>query len=195
MGDATLWLAFRGIERATVLERMNLQPATEPDPVIFGAGFSDGWYLMKSRHGLNFMNDKIMNEACSDCSAVSCYLESHMMISGASGWEEGRRIWSVTHDCEQGIDHLETEGGLPAAFTAIRDRLMAKQRSEGERPRVDYIYDVPIEIAAALTGFHHVRGTSAGYPDFEPLEVAVIPATPAEWWLEAPPVESWFEKY
>ena len=194
MGAAVLWLAFRGIGRSAVLERLNLQPATEPDPEISGGALPEGWYLVRSRHGLCHMDDKIMNKACSDCLAVSCYLETHVMVSGAAGWENGRRIWSVVHDCEQGIDHLEIEGELPAPSHAILDRLTAKQKAAGERPRVDYIFDIPIEVAAAVTGFHFDRGTSAGYPDFEPLEVAVIPQMPAEWWLEPAP-EGWFSKY
>jgi hypothetical protein len=147
------------------------------------------------RQRLNFMDDTTMNQACSDCLAVSCYLESHVMVSAAAGWENGRRLWSVRHDGEQGIHHLETEGELPLAFTAIRDVLFGKQQAQGARPRVDYIFDIPIALAASITGFHYIRGTTAGYPDLEPLELAALPSFPAEPWLQTSREESWFTKY
>jgi hypothetical protein len=84
---------------------------------------------------------------------------------------------------------------LPAAYASIRERLTAKQKAQGERPRVDYIFDIPIEVAAAVTGFHYNRGTSAGYPDLEPLEIAVLPEMAEEWWMQPGPAESWFSRY
>jgi len=57
---------------------------------------------------------------------------------------------------------------------------MAKQKAQGNRPRVDYIFDVPIELAAVVAGFHYLRGTSGGYPDLEGLEMAVMPSSPGE---------------
>jgi len=91
MGDAIIWLAFRGVERNTILDRLNLKSATEPD--VFSAALPDQWHLVLG-DGLDFMDDAIMNRACVDCSAVSCYLESHVMVSAAAGWEKGRRVWS-----------------------------------------------------------------------------------------------------
>jgi hypothetical protein len=125
---------------------------------------------------------------------VSCFLETHVMVSAAAGWENGRRIWSVLHESDHGIDHLEIEGKPPAAFAAIRDGLAAKQKTQGGRPRVDYIFDIPINLAAAITGFHYERGTAAGYPDLEGLEIAVIPPSPTEPRLQEPR-ESWFSNY
>src|SRR5687768_11701336 len=194
MSDATIWLAFKGVSRTAILDRWKLQRATEPDPAIFGTDLPDMWYLVLG-NGLRFMDDSIMNEACFDCHAVSCYLESHVMVSAAAGWERGRRVWSVLHDSEQDRNHLQAEGELPAAYAAIRETLSAKQKDQGERPRVDYIFDVPIDLAAAVTWFHHDRGTTAGYPGFESLEMAVVPSMPVEWWLQSSRPESWFTRY
>jgi hypothetical protein len=193
MGDAIIWLAFRGVERKDILERLNLKSATESDSDVFSAALPDQWHLVLG-DGLGFMDDANMNRACADCSAVSCYLESHVMVSAAAGWEKGRRIWSVLHDYEEGPNNLESEGELPAAYPAICETLMAKQKAQGNRPRVDYIFDVPIELAAAVAGFHYLRGTSDGYPDLEGLEMAVMPSSPGEWWSRPRP-RSWFTKY
>jgi len=194
MGDSTIWLAFQGIPQAAVLDRLQLQPATEPELEIFGAALPDHWHLVLGQ-GLNFMDDAIMNRVCADCFGVSCFLDSRVMVSAAAGWENGRRVWSALHDSEQGIDHLETEGELPPVFMGICDALVAKQKAQGDRPRVDYLFDIPIELAAAITGFHHDRGTTIGYPDFELLELAVQPSLPTEPWLQPPRAQSWFTGY
>jgi hypothetical protein len=194
MGDATFWLAFKGIPRSAVLDRLSLQGATEPNPEIFGAELPEDWYLVLG-NGLNFMDDGIMNRACADGRGVSCYLESHVMISAAAGWENGRRVWSVLHESEKDIDHLETEGELPEPFAVIREAQFAKQKEQGDRPTIDYIFDVPRNLAAAVTGFHYEGGTLTGYPDLEPLELAVVSSMQTERRLQSPRTESWFSKY
>ena len=78
------------------------------------------------------------------------------MVSVATGWKDGRRVWSVTHDAQRDMEHLQTEGELPAAFTSIRDRLRSEQqRAGGSKADVDYIFDVPVELAQLLTGYRH----------------------------------------
>ena len=57
------------------------------------------------------------------------------------------------HDLQRGAGHLETEGTLPPVFAPVRDRLSAERA--GKQDRVDYIFDVPVEVAKALTGFRH----------------------------------------
>ncbi len=58
---------------------------------------------------------------------VTCFVDERVMVSMASCWKDARRIWSITHDSEQGNDHLELEGDLPAEFTPIHARLSASQ--------------------------------------------------------------------
>ncbi len=83
-------------------------------------------------------------------------VEEHVMFSYASGWSDGMKLWSVLHESEQSIDHLETTGDLPAAFASIRDRLRAEQQQAGgEAADLDHVFDVPVELAKALTGYCH----------------------------------------
>ena len=68
--------------------------------------------------------------------------------------------------------HLETEGELPGEFEEIRDRLMTKQ-SDSDKENVHFIFDIPIELARALTGFGHNRripGTTDEDDPYERLE-------------------------
>jgi hypothetical protein len=87
---------------------------------------------------------------------VSGFVEDHVMVSWASGWREGNKVWSVVHDCEKSRFHLDIQGGAPAQLRGIRERLIAEQQAAGgEKADVDHVYDVPAERAKELTGYRH----------------------------------------
>jgi len=108
---------------------------------------------------------------------VSCFVEDHVMFSSAAAWKNGKQIWRVAHDGgEDQILHLETSGDLPAEFESIHKELFAKQEQEAsapDDPKVDHVYDLPAELAKALTGFRHdedITGVSGDI--YEVLEPA-----------------------
>jgi hypothetical protein len=78
------------------------------------------------------------------------------MFSSASGWNRGKQIWRVLHDCEKGRYHLEITGTALAALADIRKRLTEAQNADGgEKADGDHIYDIPAELARTLTDFRH----------------------------------------
>jgi hypothetical protein len=84
------------------------------------------------------------------------------MISYASLWQGGRYIWKIRHNSDQDVEHLEASGDLPPQFEGFRDTAMDKQRVHEERRRpgewgVDYVFDVPLDTAAGITGYRHGR--------------------------------------
>jgi hypothetical protein len=62
-------------------------------------------------------------------------------------------------------------------FASVRDRLSAEQVG---RQDADYIFDVPIEVAKAPTGFRHNEDIS-GAPD-EPYEELERRGRGRKWW-------------
>ena len=87
---------------------------------------------------------------------VTCAVEEHIVASSASGWKNGAAIWSILHDSQRGMRHLDVTGDPPEQLNAIRTRLMDEQSADGgDEGDVDYIFDVPVEVALALTGFRH----------------------------------------
>jgi hypothetical protein len=91
---------------------------------------------------------------------ITCVVLEHAMISYASLWQEGHYVWQIRHDPSQGVGHLEVRGDLPSAFGDFRNIAMDKQRAEQARSKlgewgVDYVFDVPIDTAAAITGYRH----------------------------------------
>lgn len=80
------------------------------------------------------------------------------MCSYAAGWQDGKRIWSCTHDAQEGTYHLEAEGSLPAEFDSLRrQRFEEQDAAGGSQADVDYIFDIPLDAATRVTGFSHME--------------------------------------
>jgi len=108
-----------------------------------------------------------------------CFVEEHVMCSCTAGWREGRLVWSVDHFADRGVENLQVKGEPPAPFAAIRDRLRGEQAAAGgQKAGVDYIFDIPVELAEILTGYRHDT-------DIEGVSFEVLFGTaPAQrsWW-------------
>ena len=101
------------------------------------------------------------------------------MYSASVGWSDGRKMWSVVHDSEKAAGHLAVDGSVPAEFSQIRATQEAKQRTEDEADAgVDCIFDVPIDLAKALTGFRHDESVAGSDP--APFEVLVHVLAPPD---------------
>jgi hypothetical protein len=131
---------------------------------------------------------------------ITCVVLEHAMISYASLWQDGNYVWQIRHDSSQGVGHLEVRGDLPSAFGDFRNIAMDKQRAEQARPKpggwsVDYFFDVPVDTAAAITGYRHDRAVENDF--FKNLRT-LAPARgnvltklsqPPEWWQTVGSIE------
>lgn len=72
-------------------------------------------------------------------------------MSASAGWSNGREVWALHHvgDDSDDVDNLNIRGELPPSFTDIRAGAMGSE-DVGEGIA---IFDVPLEVARALTGF------------------------------------------
>jgi hypothetical protein len=114
---------------------------------------------------------------------VFCQVEEHVMFSCAGYSVNGTNKYFVSHDSEKGIMNLDEKGSFPAQYDEIRARLIEEQNSEENKREpfiefdeseigdgnvespieaeeenefeVDYIFDIPVELAKSLTGFRH----------------------------------------
>jgi hypothetical protein len=90
------------------------------------------------------------------------------MVSGATGWADGKKLWLVTHESRPGPTHLLSRGALPSEFPSIHDRQAAKQAADAT---ADYYFDIPVDLARALTGFRHDEDPPGSkHAPFERLE-------------------------
>jgi len=199
MGYSLSWLAVKGKSPAAVCAALGLRTTGQreefPEGDLCAAELPGGWYLIVSDHTERVASDAALQTLSAGGELVTCFVEEHVMASAAAGWQDGRRLWSVTHDAQRGGDHLVAEGDLPPAYAAIRDRLLAKQREQDlakppssrhrqrksgdfSQMRCDYLFSIPVELAQALTGYTHDEDILG--QDGKPFEVlaGVSPAAP-----------------
>jgi hypothetical protein len=173
VGFAMSWLAIRA-PKAEAFEPLGLRPTGEQRELlgapIAGTELPSGWTLVVANgcdHAL--ISDARLVDACEHTDLVACSIEEHVMYSAASFWSRGKRVWSVVHDAQRAIDHLETFGELPPSFAEIRAALLAQQSEAGGADSdTDFIFDAPLVLAQRLTGFKH---DDAGGPEsFDTLQ-------------------------
>lgn len=188
MGFSFSSIAVKGDTREAVLGILGLRDtgAREeiPESDITGASLSSGWYLVVvNRDYPAFMEDATLKRLSATAEVVTCFVEEHVMCSAASMWVDSRQVWSVMHAADQGIEHLEMKGTLPPIFASISERLRSKQTAAGdEKPKVDYIFDIPVEMVEHITGYCHDRVMpELGDIQFEIL--TTTDTTPKRSWL------------
>jgi len=173
MGYSLSWAALKKGSQQTACAVLGLRTTGKreeiPESKIDGAALPTGWYVIQFNR--TEMGDREFARLSRSGEVVCCFVEDHVMVSWASGWREGKKVWSVVHDCEKGRFHLDIKGEAPAALEGITERLMAEQRAAGgEKAEVDHVYDVPAEIAKALTGYRHDERSGLTGEVFEVLE-------------------------
>ncbi len=118
-----------------------------------------GLLALRAWHDPRFLDeseasDGFLASLSTGCEVVCCYLEEHVMVSRAAGWRDGDRIWSVLHDAQEGsVADLQVEGAAPPPLGPLAAAARAEQAATPEG--VDFLFDVPIDLAKALTAFRH----------------------------------------
>jgi len=183
MGCSQSWVAIKSIAAESALNCLGFEigaSAEEAEATRFqGAQLPGGWYIVIiGRCSYESIRKEKLGELSVGRDVLAGDVEEHVMVSTAAGWRDGKEVWCVVHDAQQGINHLTTRGCPPAEFSAIRERQMAKQKAAGTDADVDYIFDIPVDLTRAITGYHY----SADLPgvDFDPL-VKASPPKKASW--------------
>ena len=169
MGFSFVWIAVSGVDADEFLDRAGFEDTGEPDPWFetdySGANLPGGWYvLVTSDFGL-IENMGLLAEWSAGARLVVAVADEGSMNSLAMEWIDRRQIWSVFHDGSEGEPTLAVDGDLPEAFESIRARLMAQAE-----PGVDHVFDIPLDLAAGITGFRHDQvDEDAGFTVLEPV--------------------------
>jgi len=83
------------------------------------------------------------------------------MFVRASAWSNGREVWSMQHDGnDAAVMDLAVQGSPPESFNALRERCVAQQAADGGKDNVDYVFEIPLELAKSIVGFKHDEITS-----------------------------------
>lgn len=188
MGFKVAWIAVRGKPIERVLEDLALERTGEfeefPEGEYAIVTMADGVVVVVNNFTMgDFILAEPLDRVKRDADIVTCYVNESTMMSQIEGFWNGEELWSVTHDCENGIDHLEVTGEPPAPFVAIRDNLREQQASTSEK--VDYLFDVAAALGEALCGYRHDKDVEGmGEKPFEILEPSRVAAAAAKrpWW-------------
>jgi hypothetical protein len=174
VGFKISWIGFDGKGKAGALDMLGLQETGEPDEAneapFSGAEFPGGWFILFS-NDFGFVSPERLTRLSADCRIVACQVHEGVMVSAAYGYERGSCMWELAHDAQQGIDDLSVSGLPPPSFASIRQRLTQAQETAvgGD---VDYIFDIPVEVAAAVCKYRHDQWQYEwGVPQFTRLEV------------------------
>jgi len=184
MGYSIAWLAAQGRPPQSLLAELGRRPTGKageyPDDPMVGAPLAGGWYLLAARGcDHRMIGDQVLKTLSRRCRVIACSIEEHVMFSSAALWENGERVWSLSHQGNEKLHDLSANGALPDFFASVRDELLAKQAAKGgEEAGVDYVFEIPLELARRITGFAHDSVASVEIDRFEVLDSA--PAKP--WW-------------
>jgi len=167
------WIFVDGIEESALYKAFDLAPtgeAADEDDLgtsrvpLAGATLKSGWCAVFAKYALVMdltmgTNPPRLSRLPAKSRSVVCVVLEHAMISYASCWHGSHRVWEVRHD---GGEHLEISGDLPSEFAGFRSSAMDKQRAQEAHPAppgwsVDYVFDVPLETAATMTGYRQDR--------------------------------------
>jgi hypothetical protein len=183
MGASLSWLAVRGPSAADVRTRLAVAPTGRfeevPESAVSAAELPGGWTLVVMEGcDHTFIGDDSLRRLSADGEVVAASVEEHVMASRAEGWKDGRRTWSLSHESEKGMDHLEEAGAPPQEYAAIKAGGLARQQAEGPTAEVDHVFDIPLTLAQRLTGYKHDEG---GPDRFEILERVARPGSGGFW--------------
>ncbi len=175
MGYAISWLAVRTEEPESLLSRLQLTRTGEEDALfetaVSGGPLKSGWYLVVANNSAHRIVQEATLAALSKAyELVACSVEEHVMISTAAYWRSGEAAWTITHDSSRGVFDLGVSGIPPATVEQHKARCVAEQeQAGGQNADVDYLFDVPLEVAKGLTGFKHDEVTDCHLHALEAL--------------------------
>lgn len=180
MGYSLSWAAVRGRSAEAVRAELGLRPTGRtlevPEGAFCSALLDTGWFVVLADHGARFEDQAVLATLSAGGEVVACFVEEHVMASAASGWRDGKLEWSVGHQAEASLDHLDRQGRPPPALAELEAAARAKRQARAEGP--DFLFDVPVDLAKAVTGFRHDEGERP----FEELEPSAAP--PKKGWLQ-----------
>ncbi|HEW97401.1 MAG: hypothetical protein DRR16_04670 [Candidatus Parabeggiatoa sp. nov. 3] len=169
MGFRVLLIAVKGKKQETVHNDYSVVTTDKyesiPESDVTGVLLPSGAYLL-------YINDEIIPDEnvfyklSKNAYLIACYVNETTMQSFVCSWKDGIEEWSVFHDAQQSIKHLETIGEVPRQVKSIQDKLFLKQDNCGD---ADYIFDIPIELFKNLGGIDYDQEIEGAKP--EPWQV------------------------
>jgi len=158
MGFMSSWIAIQQCPVGELLDYLNLEETGEevfPVNASFSwAAFPNQWIIVFSQ-SFDWGNPARTRELSRFGLAVGCQFEDRVeMTSGLCAARDGEELWRIFHNTVESVYRLDVTGEPPNEFWSIRDRILDEQdRNGGENAGVDYIHEIPLELAQAICGY------------------------------------------
>jgi hypothetical protein len=159
MGLMCSWIAVKGVSKDALLQAVGMVETDKDwqvEPACREVNFSykeraDGWTVIVAED-FDWASRERIIELSRLGPTVGCQFEDKVeMTSIATGAQDGAELWRVFHVCEEKrSDRLDVSGDPPPQFAESRDRLFREQE---EDEGVDFIHDIPLEVAKAACGY------------------------------------------
>ena len=156
MGYSVAWVAVKGHSPDAVMAAMGLEPGDgDYREQAYVGELPGGWTLYFDEDFERGFKRPLERIVALGAAVIAARQEDHVMYSEARGFDGGREIWRVVRDPDEMPETpLTVTGAPPAPFEEIRAKAVAKQEIEDAGDaNVCYIYDVPLDLAAAACGF------------------------------------------
>ncbi len=155
MGLNLCWIGVQGGRKATVLKQLGFEEVGETgDPLNVDYACAEtpsGWLIFVAADRF-FQIDEPMSEVSSSALTLGCEMYETASVSKVRAVQAGRQLWAVVHDPAETPDDVSVEGDPPPQFEEMRRRLQASQMEPGGES-CDYLFDLPLELAASLCGY------------------------------------------
>lgn len=177
MGYHIAYAAFKTNDVTAVLSSLKLKDTGEVDEYnetpMSGAMLPNGWYVVWSNDlQWGWLQEGLFIKLSASYEILVSIVEETTMTFMASGFSSGKKNWTIFHDGQQRVDHIEIEGDLPAAFNEIYKRNAALQKAEdqNEQYSTDYYASIPPEVVASICAFQYdlARDDNVKFTALEP---------------------------
>ncbi|MEM1380260.1 MAG: hypothetical protein AAGH41_06515 [Pseudomonadota bacterium] len=169
MGFCVSYAAFRSANKDAVLKNLRLEEKAASgsllDEEIAGVPLVSGGYLVFARDPLFFGEGGCFLEESWGPDVIWCSALETTMSFYAASFRGGVELWSVAHDAQIALEHLDVQGTPPAVLQELREVAAKRQANENEDDplSVDHFSDIPVDLVGSLTGFRY--DSFGGYAD------------------------------
>lgn len=160
MSSVIQWIAVRGIGEREILERAKFVKTEQADePLRYGGPLENGWYVVaEERYEADLGDERLLRDISRDCAVLFCNVVESVCFSAVAYYENGALVWQVEHEGDGNKHHIATTGTPPPQFAAMRLAALAAQKKEDDAGEaVDMVFDLPIDLARSVCGFHHAE--------------------------------------
>ena len=157
MGFSISWLGLRGLNIKEAATLLQLEVGDQID--AFDAPMSiyanENWAIaILDECRFPGPPDQFLAAISKGRELIVVHVEEHVMFSHAELWRDGSIVWKVGHSGDQDVWDFHATGDVPASLETLRQQVFSKQGEE-EEVDDDYVFDIPLDLAAELTSFRH----------------------------------------